>query len=293
MRNISKSKLAIIVSGTLILGSCVVCSVITGNKTPCVLAGYDSIALPGEDVTLTAKVETDDSFGVRGDVSDEAVEFVFNGVVVSAKTGPNGFAKAVAKAPMADGFYPVQVRVKPDSSRSITRSAQGSVLVIAKDAPIAVCDIDNTLADISAVDFLLSTNEKTPVMKGSVEAMTAISARCRVVYLTHRDDYFLIKTKKWLELNKYPDGPVIFGDIPHTSTDPAVYKKKALSAIKAKWPNLLYGFGDKDSDLEAYSSLGMQSFIISEPLPVMIPGAKVQFVKDWHEIMQALSIGAK
>lgn len=288
---ISLPQVVLLTAGCAMLISCAICSVVTGNKISTIISGYDTLCYPGEKTALTAKLETDDTFGVREDIRGETVIFMLeNRQIGTAITDSEGCARISFDAPAKTGDYAVTANLTADSKYKKTRG--GEILLAIRDQgqQFIISDIDHTLCDASMMEFLLYKNANVKPLKNSVEAMNLLSGRYTIIYLTHRDDRFLLHTKEWLKMKGFPAGVSYYSDLPHSSLNAEEFKTPVVRELKARWPNIVYGFGDKKTDMEAYSKNGIECFILSAPDTSAEMPASVHYVKDWQEIGNQLGL---
>ncbi len=265
----------------LVMGSCAMAQD-AEKKKKAYLKGYDALALPGENAQLRAKAEKGKRLGLRPDLDDEVVEFLSDGKVLgSAETNDDGIAAIYHKFDKT-GRYFVTVHM---GAKSEYGAKEDTLLVEVCDpkARLLVCDIDHTVADVSATKFVFKKNEDVPALPGSPEALTRLSKHYTLVYITARDDAFLRKTKDWLALRKFPRGPVFFWDFGGSNLSHEKYKTREIAAIKKRFPNLAVGVGDKVSDANAYLANGLQAIIIGPERDDDLP-AKAVWAKTWAEV---------
>ena len=261
---------------------------LTGGKTVLVTA-FDVLARAGETVTLRVKLQR--GVGLR-DIKNEPVTFRLpDGTAVTAVTDRQGVAAGDARfGSPGDLAVPV---VLPERSASAATTASGQqcvrVFVRPPDVRIAVCDVDHTLADISALKVLYTPNEQTPALPGAREVLSRLAETHLIVYLTARDDKLLDKTRGWLAMKGFPDGPVFARDLGPDPISARKFKTTWLKAFKASWPNVEYGFGDRDEDAAAYDAAGIRSYIVrANPFdPAELP-ATATWVADWAAIGRQL-----
>jgi hypothetical protein len=250
---------------------------------------YDVLAQPNEPVTLQVKLQR--GIGLPDAVNEPVTFLLPDGQVLPATTDGEGLAGVTAKfdAP-GDLTVPVALGERfaavsfPDAGPPAVR-----VFLRPPDVPIAVCDIDHTLADISAAKVLQTPNERTPALAGSAEVLSRLAKTHFIVYLTARDDKLLNKTREWLAMNGFPDGPVFARDLGPDPLSARRFKTRWLTTFTASWPNVEYGFGDRDEDAAAYHAAGVRSFIVrGKPLePGELPDS-AQAVPDWAGIGERL-----
>ena len=248
---------------------------LTGG-TAALVTPYDVLARPGEPAVLRVKLQR--GVGLR-DAEDEIVEFrIPGGETMTAMSDGQGVATGEA---LFDAIS------REFASASAPHQAGSAVRVFVRPAHvrIAVCDVDHTLADISAARVIQTPNEQTSALPGSAEVLSRLAQTHLIVYLTARDDKLLNKTRQWLAMNGYPDGPVFARDLGSDPLSARKFKTAWLTAFKASWANVEYGFGDRDEDAAAYHAAGIKSYIVrAEPFdPGGLP-ASAHEARDWAAI---------
>ena len=243
--------------------------------------GFDALAHVGEEITLKAKLETRH---LRRDIENEPVQFYVGGKFVgSAETDEEGFASFRFR-PQKLGDFEIEYRLS-DASRYEPKKTGGLLSVRDEKRPALVSDLDYTLIDMRKYRFLDHDNEKIPPIRNAPQGMRKLAKTYDIIYLTARDDIYLNVTKEWLAMYKFPRAPVYFCDLSEDPIRQGRYKQKALKSLKAKWPNIKIGIGDKDHDARAYLANGMKAYILGDYDD--LPEGAIS-VKDWDEILSLL-----
>jgi len=125
-----------------------------------------------------------------------------------------------------------------------------------------------------------------------------------VIYLTQRPDLLTRKSKAWLRANGYPVGPLLTGELKH-ALDSGAFKTARLKDLRAVYPNVAIGIGDKISDAQAYVDNGLTAYLIphykAKPkdlrkLAREIRGlrgrGRLHVVEDWRQIERGIFDGA-
>lgn len=178
-------------------------------KRSAVIQGYDAIIYPGTVVDLEVKVERARFFPTRVDLRKQKIHFTHKGMHLGAtRSGKNGIArlKTVFYEP---GLKIVKARL--DSSKYQANLTDNRILVVERDAPILISDIDHTLADISGRDFLRTPDQEIPQLVRASEVVNRLKNKLNIAYMTARDDAFIKRTKNWLDINEFPKGPPFSG----------------------------------------------------------------------------------
>lgn len=253
------------------------------------LRAFDELALTGKTVTLRAKLER----GSLGrDVKGAEVAFEILHIPKSAQSDEPVYQKLCEGYTNEDGIASAELKGFFEGAHLIrctylaipTVKAVSRVFVIKPETPVLVCDIDNTIADISTFGFLTSKPEDIPAVPGSVEALKKLSEKYLIVYLTARDDTFLAATMQWLGLKGFPQGPVFFSDLSKTAFlgSAGKFKKSRLAAWRKAGIKLHAGVGDRPEDASAYLANNMKAFILGAK-PGELP-VRADAVSTWVEV---------
>lgn len=257
-------------------------------KKAAVIQGYDAIVVPGSEVELKVKVERAKFFPLRVDLRKQKIHFTRDGLSVgTSKSKKDGLAKikAVFYEP---GVHIIKAQLD-ENSKYKANITDNRVLVVDRDAPLLVTDIDHTLADISGSDFIRTADRKIPELPGASEVVNRLKEKFGVFYMTARDDGFIKRTKFWLDFMKFPKGPSFFWDfglfngVPNNHGE---YKTEVIRKLTKTHSNIQIGVGDKPHDVAAYRANGLRAYYIGLP-GFELPKHTV-VVKTWSEIEEHL-----
>jgi hypothetical protein len=178
-------------------------------------------------------------------------------VVGGARTGGDGHA-TLAVGTLSAGVHDVTVRVGE-------RAAALQVLAVPIGGGLILCDIDGTIYLEGKGEA--SAGPGTGVEHAWPDAAVVLKRLARwygIVYVTAREEGFRSRTREFLEGAGFPPGPLVMWDL---ATDPisrVAIKTKKLLALKADWPALAWGVGDRASDCAAYGACGVP-WILLDP----------------------------
>ncbi len=224
---------------------------------------FDDIATPGETVRVRAKLERDGPGFINPDVADAEVTFRFlDGWADTSSAGSDGegIARVEVAAPAQAGEY--RFLANPSDRRRFVvardRLVAGALFVVPADAPIIVCDIDNTVT-AGRTYKILGKGEGPAVAPGAAEALSHLAQNHRILFVTARDDSLLNDTRGWLEENGFPrNGPVIGRDWSLANAGKEGETKLVeLKRLQERFSNILWGIGNTDSDCLAYREAGI------------------------------------
>lgn len=270
------------------------------------IQGYDAIALLGGQVELRAKVERVGALCIHPDIEGARVEFALQ--VQQAPGGPQlswsaaasetglqvlGMARsdddgmaAVMFTPPGAGQFCLVARVVGEAGRP---GPQDEFLLSILDPgrAILVSDIDHTIADVSALRFLVADAHEIKPLAQAPAVLGRLSERYQIVYLTARDDTFMARTRDWLSTWGFPRAPALFWDFLGTpSLSHGRFKRERLADLERRGLSLVVGVGDRDADAKAYLANGMRAILIRAPESA-VPGGS-QPVASWSEVERLL-----
>jgi phosphatidate phosphatase APP1 len=241
---------------------------------------FDALARPGEEVVLTARLETDGLPGLSPDYENETLVLTApGGAEQAAVTGDEGTAEFRVRAPDRRGDFTCSVRDGGSTERALLRLA-----VRPAEEPLLLVDLDGTI--VASGTFAVIRGEAEP-MPGAAEALTALSRGRTIVYFTARDDFLLRSTREFLSRYRFPPAPLLLRDLTIGTLSAETYKTEALRALRERFTGPWVGVGDRVEDARAYLANGARALILSVDPEDLPPGAIA--VRDWAEIRALLS----
>jgi len=139
-----------------------------------------------------------------------------------------------------------------------------TILKLDENEPYIICDIDFTIAKTNLIYFVMNKILKIKTMIKSIEVLNEISKDYKIIYLTGRTMNHFKATKKWIDINGFPKGPIITRPNHYFLTQ-AKFKFDFLSEITKISKNGV-GIGDLSSDINAYISNGLKAIKIKNQL---------------------------
>jgi len=271
-----------------------------GTRGTYLFVARDVLARPHEAVLLRAKLHGGDFLTAE---PGYVVRFLRDGVLFkAAQTDAEGVAR-VTFTPSAAGDHVFRAALSPIGFAEAPPGPQ-DLLVACRpaDAPLAVVDLDRTLVAGGFQEVLVGEPEP---MAGSAEVMRRLARGHTIVYLTHRPDFFSLKSKRWLTEQGYPRGPVLLSSVPGFLRGSEAFKTEVIRELTRRFANLRVGIGDKISDALAYHRNGLRSVLIlpmptgEDPKPYQelaeelerLP-AEIAVVTNWREVERAVFEGA-
>jgi hypothetical protein len=229
--------------------------------------GHDAITTPGRAVEVRVKFERTVLSYWRPDMVDKRVTIDVLGARRSAVTDRDGMAGALV-VPTAPGVYPISARLDRYPSAP---AATSRLWVLDPARPVAVVDIDGTISDLPdwQVPFI---GHRAKTFAGAPALMHDLAQRYQIIYLTARDDMFDQKSRAFLRLHGFPDGPVIYNDLGFGTKaerdqlkagNHGPFKLAQLRALRARGVPVAIGIGNAETDAFAYESAGLPSYILT------------------------------
>jgi hypothetical protein len=259
-----------------------------GNDFDVKLTTFDQLAVPGEAVTLRAKLEHQGKLGINPDMRGYPLLIQCPPLIDrEVKTGKDGVVTIEVKVPAdAKSVHPIKVTF-PGSDHHRPAEAASKLFVWPKDARILITDVDMTVSNLAELRVPFTPNDRIPALPGAVEALTELAKTYRIIYLSARDDALCSRTCGWLCDKGFPEGPFFCRDFKIGSKQ-EMFKREFIADLKKRFPNVAIGVGDKPSDAGAYLSNGLRAFIIARKDRTKLP-KEVVVVESWKELREQLT----
>ncbi len=284
---------------TLAAAGCGAQDLLLGAERGYLFTAFDTLALPGEEVPVRARLQGGDFLRDKEGVT---VRFHRGGdLFAAAETDAEGVAR-VTFTPPSPGNYVFTAEVAPIGLEDLPpRPTEVLVACRPADAPMMVVDLDKTLVASGFETVLAGDPEPMP---HSPEVMDRLAERYSVVYLTHRPEYFGPKSKSWLEDHGYPRGPMLLSTVRGFLKGSRDFKTAMIADLKKRFTAIQVGVGDKIGDALAYHDNGLASYLIP-PIPEgpkdleerakkidALPEA-IQVVTSWKDVERGITSGAR
>ncbi|MEK6693089.1 MAG: hypothetical protein AABY44_06650 [Nitrospirota bacterium] len=244
---------------------------------------YDQIVKPVEKVYLMANLRKG-LISVKPEISGERVEFFQSnndkkslGITL---TGIDGTAVKEIP-PLKNGFHSFSARLA-DNKRYSAEESYGLVACWDHKKPIIIVDIDGTISDTDNSELLFKKTDKdSKPLKNAPDVLRRLSKKYNIIFLTHRNELLLNKTRLWLKEHKFPPAPVFTLRLGEDPLMPGEYKDEKLKEWKKEGWNMKIGIGNRPHDAEAYLDNGLKAIILDDDDDLPDKAIKV---KDWKEI---------
>jgi hypothetical protein len=276
--------LALVVLG-LLAGGCGAQKVLLGTDSSYVFVASDALALPDETIDIAAQLRAGDF--LQGAAGHPVRFYRGDDFYKVAETDTAGVA-TVAFTPAKAGNYPFRAEVVPTGLKNDPPSpAKFHVVCRKADEPIVIVDLDKTIVASGFHTVLIGSPEP---MANSQDVLKRLGQKHTIVYLTHRPDLFGIKSRKFLDDEGYPFGPLLLSSVSSFMKGSGAFKSGELAELKKRFKNIRIGIGDKLSDAQAYHDNGLRAFLIIEMPDSDKPGPYEDLAKDLGELDKDIQV---
>lgn len=156
---------------------------------------------------------------------------------------------------LAVGMHRVRFTVLGDGTQ-----ADALVDVLPPGAQVVVSDVDGTLTESEFASYRDVMGSTPPAANpGAATALSTLSGRgYHLVYLTARPDWFIPRTRTWLENEGFPLGVLRTSLGGQFGSGAAAFKLHELAAMRDKLLVVpAFAFGNMPSDVRAYAAAGV------------------------------------
>ncbi len=262
---------------------CTLSLLIGGCASSHLLTVEDMLCRPGQKARLVGKLELRGVAVFNKGLDDRKLQFYVKDQFVGADgTNDEGYASVRYRSPDV-GIDPLKVSYRGRDGVRLDTTA--SVFTWRKEDSILIVDIDDTICRTYKWSLLSSGEDPSPPMAGAVEVLRELSKEFRIVYLTARPREIVPKTRRWLERNGFPTGPVLTWDVDKYPWSQGDYKKERIDQIQDDFDNVRIGIGNTDKDHQAYRKRKMFTILLD-------PGQRARYIKrgvkvpDWQAVKE-------
>lgn len=257
--------LLVILALLLVVGVLVVWWVWPGPKsTRPVLVVYDQLALPGETVTLSARLEPSEPEAAGLVLSGREVHFeeAKSGFQARATTGRDGIASVSFSAPAVEGLLDV-VASYPGNPRRGERGAQarGRVFVVSNAVAVLLVDAGPSLTDLDEPTFWAANNMDLRPQPEALAALRALQKDYRLVYwapAAHALPRYG-KLRAWLESGSMPAQQFPTGAVLAPAPAESV---TSFSDLQRRFQGNLVGVTGDAATARAMREQGLQTYLV-------------------------------
>lgn len=253
-------------SGRLVLALVVLTAAARAEADGLAISGSDVLCRPGEEARLAVKVER--SGWRRRDVEGALVSF-------RLMEGEQGGRLLGTTVTDEDGWAEVSVRFERPGLYRVTVEALGVKEAEGKRAAeefLVACRGTQRVGVVLDIDDTLTASDRLPpdgaarVRDPETAAVVrALARRYDLLYVSGRLRWSSSVTRRWLRREGFPLAPLFLRDLKRSGTlRSGTYKERLLRGLRRRFPNILVGVGDEDSDVQAYSDCGMLPILIEE-----------------------------
>ncbi len=249
------------------------------------LVAYDSIAAPGQRITLVADLVEEGLF-TQSPLGGEVVVFLLEGRSLGhAMTGGDGRA-AKSLVPKAAGVAAVTARL--ENARRVTApEATARLFVWDRRRPIVLV----ALAALTARSqrpgegLPFSFSEGTPPNPEvrAVDALTALSRRVNLIYLTGADRLDVAGLRGWADHHRLPGGPIV-----PVRAGPQGLAMELEHWSREGWGNIKGGLAGTPDEAKALLAKGLRAVVPpSVSSKEKWPDRAIK-TKDWSDVAKRL-----
>jgi hypothetical protein len=197
--------------------------------------------------------------GLSPDLHDVPVRLLApGGAVHTATSAGDGMAVARVAVPERPGDYEIRVEIA-DASEYLAEPVTLLLAVRRAEEPFLVVDLDGTVTGASYTEVMKGDPEPFP---GAAAVLRRISGKVSILYLTHRDDALLARSREWLRRHDFPRAPVLCSDLRLSTLSGEKYKGRRLHRLRRRFIGPWTGIGDRDEDARAYHANDVRPFVI-------------------------------
>jgi hypothetical protein len=265
------------------------------EQPPLLLAAFDQVALPGETISLCARVE---QLGAEKTTANLArCELYFHDLQSDwrqeSATDRDGMAALQRSFAAANAPVEIMVRYPGDGQRQHGTQAKSRVFVWPPESSLLVVDVESTLADADGATLWTANNLDIRPRPGVVASLRAARAKYRIGYLCAGADRpsRYNKLRAWLEggwapeQEQFPDGPLLARTCGLPVSETAKYLQATLNDLRGRFRGTTVGItGDRDN-ARLFHEAGWRTFLLGD---IGDAPEGVTAVKSWSEFNQRL-----
>ena len=264
------------------------------QQPPLLLAAFDQIALPGETITLCARVEPLGDGDTTANVARRALYFQELQKDWWKETATDRDGTATAERSFVEAKAPVEIMVRypGDGQRQHGTQTTSRVFVWPQESALLLVDVESTLPDREA-NLWTANNLDVRPRPDAVACLRAARAKYRIVYVCAAADRpsRYNKLHAWLERGwapqqeQFPDGPLLARSCRLPVSEAAEFLQDTLDDLRKRFRGTMMGVtGDRDT-ARLFHAAGCRTFLLGETGNT--PDA-VTIIQSWSELRQRL-----
>ncbi len=213
---------------------------------------YADVDIEGEDVDVFVERGCGGSWEKLG-----TTKTTFSGEHADVDDVSDSGGRVYFEIPAAKALAPGRHRVRMVVAADQT-FADAILDVVPDGTPMFVSDVDGTLTESEHAEWrALYEGVDPPAHPKAAEALSALAAKgIRPVYLTARPEWLMGKTHEFLKNKGFPPGIVITttGLTGISGSAARDYKTAALARLADQGARVIWAFGNRDTDTDAYDA---------------------------------------
>jgi hypothetical protein len=252
-----------------------------------ILVAFDQLALPDEEVAVTAALEPTRSSESQRNLSGCPLYFqdlATGERLGKVKTDAFGAASVMKAFPRAPATTEIMVRYPGEPDRQKGDESKATVFVWPPDTSVLIVDVLKTVADADYAAFHSNQNLDIRPRAGAAAALRSVPTKYRVMYLgrgTLPSDYR--KVKAWLEQSAgsrehFPAAPVLRVADDELVSD--THLRNVVSNLKSRFTVTATAITGSEATARVFQQLGLKTYVLEETRNA--PEGVIQ-VKSWKE----------
>jgi hypothetical protein len=249
------------------------------------LVVYDTIAAPGQRVTLSADLVEEGLF-TQSPLGGEVVVFLLEGRSLGhAMTGGDGRA---AKSFVAKAAGVATMTVRLENARRVTASeATARLFVWDRRRPIILVSLAAFAARSpkpgEGLPFSFSEGTPPNPEVRAVDALTALSRRANMIYVTGADRLDVAGLRGWADHHRLPAGPIV-----PVKAGPHGLATELENWRRAGWGNIKGGLAGTPDEAKVLVAGGLKAVVPPSASSKEKWPERAVKTKDWSDVAKRL-----
>lgn len=156
-------------------------------------------------------------------------------------------------------------------------TASDNIAVGPSGKPLAcVVDIDRTINDPNTSHHRKIRNQD-PMANAQPVLQKLASRGIAIFYVSHRRISYLAETKKWMARYEFPPGAGLY--LCDRDESKFQFKTRIIQMLQKDY-DILFGLGDRGSDMKSYSACGIIALRVASPSAWLVADQRIQEIVD-------------
>jgi hypothetical protein len=261
------------------------------EQPPPLLAAFDQVAVPGETVSVCARVQS--SPAAEAAASPVRCDLFFHELQSDWRekltTGRDGSATIQRTVSGANAPVEITVRCLGEEQRLRHAQAKARIFTWPPESPLLLVDAEQAMTDVSSVNFWMVDNRDVRPRPGVVALLRAVQAKYHIGYLSTGADRpsRYNKLRAWLERGwapteeHFPDGPLLALGARLPLREPADFLQETLLELRRRFHGTVVGIAAEAGNARIFNDAGWRTFLLGESGEAP---AGVTVVPSWNEL---------